>query len=423
MNCRKLITAIALAVTTSPLFAGLQMTPLSLVQAEKLALDRDTLMRSFSTRGQAFEEQAIASQTWSDPRLKFGALAVPLDTFDLDQEAMTQVILGYQQILPRGDSLAHRSGLMRAKASSEKFAAEKRRRQVLMHVRKAWLNVLLQEKSIDIINANRRLFEQLLDISQAFYASGRQHQQEVVQAELEISLVDDQLEKVRSALLVARAGLAKWLGEEYAQVPLVVTSVDDLLNKVPELALIRDALDTHPELQQVHAHIAAGRQKVRLAQEKYSPQWAFDVSYGKRSGQNRDGSDRADFVSAIISVDLPIFTAQKQDRELSASKQQLQATRYQFEDIKRLMLQRLQQVHARLQKLDDRIVLYKNNVLPQARQNADVALSGYQSSVVSFFTLTRARVTELNIRLAYLRLKVEHATTLAELNYLVGENG
>jgi len=291
-----------------------------------------------------------------------------------------------------------------------------------MSVRKAWLNVLLQEKSIEIIRGNRSLFEQMLDISQSFYASGRQHQQSVVQAQLEISLVDDQLEKVRTMLVVARASLAKWVGEEYTQTPLSNSNENDLLKALPELSEIIAALDTHPELLQANASIAISQQSVELSKDSYSPQWGFDVSYGKRFGEDMAGKDRPDFLSAMVSVDLPIFTAQKQDRELSARKQRLQASRYQFQDVKRLMVKRLQQVYGRLQKLNDRIELYKVSVLPQAKQNADVAFSGYQSGVVSFFTLTRARVTELNTRLADLRLKIEHASTFVELNYLVGES-
>jgi len=422
MNCRKLIIATTLVFFAAPALAELGVETLSLEQAEQLALERDTMVRSFSARQKAFDEEALASDTWADPRLKFGGTSLPVDTFNLDQEPMTRINLGYQQMLPRGDSLEHRSGLMNAKASKEKFAGEKRRRQVLMAVRKAWLNVLLQEKSIEIIRGNRSLFEQMLDVSQSFYASGRQHQQSVVQAQLEISLVDDQLEKVRTMLVVARANLAKWVGEEYAQTPLSDSNENDLLNTLPELNKIMSALNAHPELLQSNARIKISQQSVELSKDSYSPQWGFDVSYGKRYGEDLAGNDRPDFLSAMVSVDLPIFTEQKQDRQLSARKQRLQASRYQFQDVKRVMVKRLQQVYGRLEKLNDRIELYKISVLPQAKQNADVAFSGYQSGVVSFFTLTRARVTELNTRLADLRLKIEHATTFVELNYLVGES-
>jgi len=118
---------------------------------------------------------------------------------------------------------------------------------------------------------------------------------------------------------------------------------------------------------------------------------------------------------------LPVFTENKQDRNLSAAKQRLQAARYQQQDVKRVLLKRLQAVQGRLQKFKDRHLLYANKVLPQAKQNAEVSMSGYQSGVVSFFTLTRARVTELKTRLSDLQIDVAYNKAFAELQYLIGE--
>ena len=396
-------------------------TGLSLQEAEQLALQRDTVNKSFKQQAQAYSEQAKASDTWADPRIKFGTQAVPVDSFDLQQEPMTQVIVGYQQMLPRGDSLAYKSAAMMAMQRMELARADKRQREVLMKVRQAWLDVVLQEKSIRIIQENRGLFEQMLDISQAFYASGRQQQQDVVQAELEISLVDDRLEQARSKLIVAQARLAKWVGEENLQNGVAIDQANLQLPSLPSISKLETRLEQNPELIVIREKIVNQQKKLDIADEQYSPQWAFDVNYGLRSGNNPDGSSRADFLSAMVSLDLPVFTENKQDRMLSAEKQRLQAARYQQQDIKRQLLKRLQAVLGRLQKLKDRHQLYADKVLPQAKQNADVSMSGYQSGVVSFFTLTRARVTELKTRLSDLQIDVAYNKAFAELQYLIGE--
>ena len=401
--------------------ASLWAAGLTLQEAEQLALQRDTLDKSFKQQAQAYGEQAKAADTWADPRIKFGTQAVPVDSFDLQQEPMTQVIVGYQQMLPRGDSLEYKSEAMMAMQRMELARADKRRREVLMKVRQAWLDVVLQEKSIRIIQENRGLFEQMLDISQAFYASGRQQQQDVVQAELEISLVDDRLEQARSKLIVAQARLAKWVGEENLQNGVAAEQADLQLAALPSIDELEASLEQHPELIAIREKIINQQKKLAIADEQYSPQWAFDVNYGMRSGSNIDGSDRSDFLSAMVSLDLPIFTENKQDRNLSAEKQRLQAARYQQQDIKRQLLKRLQAVLGRLQKLKDRHQLYEDKVLPQAKQNADVSMSGYQSGVVSFFTLTRARVTELKTRLSDLQIDVAYNKAFAELQYLTGE--
>ncbi|HED33155.1 MAG TPA: TolC family protein [Gammaproteobacteria bacterium] len=421
-------SVVACATLPSVLIANAQVpmqqhsaSGLSLQEAEQFALQRDTLSKGFRRNEQAFNEQAIATDTWADPRIKLGAQAVPVDSFDLEQEAMTQLIVDYQQMLPRGDSLIHASESIQAMARAQSARAQQRDRVVLMKVRQAWLDVVLQKKSLDIILANRVLFEQMLDISQAFYASGRQQQQDVVQAELEISLVDDRLERARSELVVAQARLSRWVGEENMLRGVAVEHANLQLPEMPDMNELMQKLNINPELIAMRERVISQQKKLDLADDQYSPQWGFNVNYGFRSGINPDGGERSDFMTAMVTFDLPIFTENKQDRTVSAEKQRLQATRYQQLDVKRVLLRRLQAVVGKLQKLKDRNRLYRDKVLPQAEQNADVSMRGYQSGVVDFFTLTRAQVTELNANLANLQINVAYNKVYAELQYLTGE--
>lgn len=401
---------------SDPTFQGL-----TLKDAERLAVERDAVIKSLDQQALAFSEQAKAADSWPDPRIKFGAQAVPIDSFDLEQEPMTQVILGYQQMLPRGDSLDAAAASLSAKSRMQLAKLNSRKRDVLMKVRHAWLDVVLQSESIRIIQANRQLFVKMLDISQSHYAAGRQQQQDVVQAELEISLVDDRLQQAASKLIVARANLAKWVGEDNLQGD-VEFGIDDLQMKaVPDVQNKMQLINQHPELIAANEGIVSQQKKLDMANEQFSPQWGFDINYGKRSGENFDGSERDDFLTAMVTVDLPVFTDNKQDRNLSAEKQRLQATKYQQIDTQRVLHKRLIAIKGQLHKLNQRYKLYKNKVLPQARQNAEVSLSGYQSGVVSFFTLTRARITELNTRLSNLRIMVDYNKTYAELINLIGD--
>ena len=392
---------------------------MSLQDAERLALERDTIIKSIDQQALAFAEKSRSVEAWPDPRIKLGVQAVPVGSFDLEQEPMTQIVLGYQQMLPRGNSLTYASESMNAMSRMQTAKSAMRKREVLKHVRQAWLDVVFHNESIRIIQANRLLFSKMLDITQSYYAAGRQQQQDVVQAELEISLVDDRLEQALSKRIVAKANLAKWIGEENMDDALFVDKklkIKDL----PEIHLLSSTLQKNPELIAANERIVSQQKKLDMAEEQYKPQWGFDINYGQRSGNNPDGSERDDFVSAMVTLDLPLFTDNKQDRTVSAERQRLQAARYKQQDVNRMLVKRLNVINARLQKLDDRYQLYQEKVLAQAHQNSEVSLKGYQSGVVSFFTLTRARITELNTRLANLRIKVDYNKAYAELQYLIG---
>jgi len=395
---------------------------LSLQQAEQAALEQDPVIKSHLENARAFEDESVAAGEWPDPKLKFGFLSVPTDTYDLDQEPMTQFVLGYQQALPRGDSNRLMTAARQAQAQMKHADVALRQRMVQLNVRKAWYRVYLQDQSLKIIQQNRQLVKQQLRVSQSLYAAGKSQQQDVLQAELELSLLDDRIEQVGSMQQQSRAMLAKWVGDELAVLPLADPDGfprNAVHRDIDELLLV---LDDHPELKKTAAKIEASEKQVDLARQLYKPRWSFDVTYGRRDGVNMDGSDRADFLSALVNVDLPIFTEQNQDRILSARRSQLQAVRYEKTDTQLNLVASLKQTYARYSKLQQRVQLYDRQVLPQARQNARAAFNGYQSGVVSFNALTRARSAELKAELQHLNLMVEQAIAYAEIRFLAGED-
>ena len=394
---------------------------LTLDTAIQLALEADPIVKSHSHQINAFEEYSIAADSWADPKIKLGLVSLPTDSMELDQEPMTQLIFGYQQILPRGNTVEHEAGHLKAKAYEKDADLSLRQRMVRKNVRKAWMKVYLHEQSEKIIQKNRRLFKQQLNVSQSLYASGRNQQQDVLQAELELSLLDDQLQQVNSKIKQARAKLSKWVGAENSKLSLQVKSgqFNQPLSASIE-GLVR-MLNDYPLMAKYRAKEFASKEQLELAKQKYKPQWGFDISYGKRSGLNMDGSDRSDFVSTIINFDLPVFTSQKQDKVLSARQKQLLASKYEKQDIYLKAVSQLEQFYAEWQQLRKRVDLYDQRVLKQAKQNATAALNGYQSGVVSFITLTRARSAELKAELQRLNLIVEQSIVHADISYLVGE--
>ena len=79
--------------------------------------------------------------------------------------------------------------------------------------------------------------------------------------------------------------------------------------------------------------------------------------------------------------------------------------------------------HHLWQRLGEREELYKKSLLTAASNNSKVALNAYQSGVSEFNTLMRARITELDVRLEDLRIRVDRSIAQAHLLYVVGYPG
>lgn len=411
---RVLLTVFGLLCTSL-----VQAGELSLQEAEKIALSQDSLASGLHSSAMALSERAIADNTLPDPKIKLGLMNLPTDTFRRDQEAMTQMQFGIQQMIPRGNTLAIKSRRTSLMSQGVHSRATDRELQVLRDVRKDWLETFYWLQAGVIVKETRILFNQLVSITRSYYATGGRTQQDVIRAVLELGLLDDRKVNIRSREEQQRAMLMKWVGETKSGLPLSKIFPDLPVPAGKKELLAR--IDQHPRLRLRDAIVSTREAGVDLARQAYKPSWLVDVTYGKRDGNNNDGSERADFASAMLMFDVPLFTSKRQDKRLAASQHELAATIHERDDVRLTMISKLEQVSVDWMGLQERVKNYEKLLTPQAKANADAALKAYQSNKGNFTTLMRARITELETRLNELRVKVNYAKAQAELLYLAGE--
>ncbi|MDH3871247.1 MAG: TolC family protein [Gammaproteobacteria bacterium] len=391
---------------------------LTLAEAEQIALGDDPAVAASQARSQALREDAVAAGQLPDPKLKAGLFNLPLDSFDINQEPTTQLRLGLQQAFPRGATLQHRQRQGEWKATSEQAKADDESRKLIREVRNSFLELHYQLQAERVVTSTRSLFAQLVDITQAHYATGRVNQQDVLRADLELSRLADRATRILNDQEKARADLAKWIGSNASQ------TLDPHFPALPDLPSKQElaaALEQHPVIQAESARLESHHQAVQLAREQFKPGWGVGLEYRKRFGDNPNGSDRTDMMAAMVTVDLPLFPAKRQDRRLAASLQQAEAAQLTRADRLRELRAMLDADYASWQRLGERAALYETQLLIEARANVQASLKAYQSGVTEFSTLMRARITDLDVRLDDLRLRVDRAKTQARLLYLAGE--
>ena len=406
-----------LLCTASLLFAA-NLHALNLKQAEQLAIQSDPSIESFKATSRSFVDESVADNTLPDPKLRLGAVNVPVDTFDLDQEQMTQLKVGIQQNFPRGNSRALKQQQSRFLSRSALAMADDATLKILRDVRQNYLNLFYEVSAYQIIRETRRLFSELVKITESNYAAGRVNQQDVVLAGLELSRLDDRATKIQAREGTYRASLAQWIGDlawntissEFPDLPDLPGNVD--LNKL---------IPQHPLIRAEAAKVDASKQLKQIARQGYKPEWSLLFDYGYRSGNNPDGSERSDFVTAMVSMDIPLFTGNRQDKSVASSQQKITAARYEKDDRLRQLKQLYDNNFNLWQRLGEREELYKNSLLTAAKTNSKVALNAYQSGVSEFNTLMRANITELDVRLENLRIRVNRAIAKAQILYVTGD--
>lgn len=406
-------------ITQTPFAREAPGEVLTLGEAERLSLEDEPGMARFNASAEALAQRATADAQLPDPKFRFGLMNFPTDTFNRTQEPMTQVQLGIQQAFPRGDSLAVKARRTEVLSGAQRELATDRGLKILQELRLSWLELYYWLGAQLIIEQNRGLFTQLVQVTQHQYAVGKHNQQDVIRAQLELSLLDDRLEKIGIRQEQSRAELGRWLGADHGRRPL-----PEQFPRLPELAdrgSLEAALIEHPLIRADRSKVIAGQQAVALAREAYKPGWALGVNYGFRGGETPNGRERADFLSASVTVDLPIFRDKRQDRSLAASQYELEAMRFARDERLRELRQKLDSHYAQWWRLGERAALYANTLQTQAQENAQASLLAYQNDNADFAALTRARITELDTQLKALRIRVDRAKAQARLLYLAGD--
>ncbi len=392
---------------------------LSLDAAIKIAIERDPKLLAIQKQADAFREAAVAANALPDPKIKLGLMNVPTDTWAFNQEPMTQKQIGIQQMFPAGDTLEYKSRRELSMASMEDASAANQLAILKRDMRQAWLDLYYWQYAEKITRETRSLLAKFMSVTESNYAAGRQQQQDVIRAELELELIQDKLDDIAAQQAVIKAKLVKMVGQEMATDMIAQT-----LPSLPELVNFnqhRTQLESHPMLQMQQARVDASQHGVSIAEQSYKPNWMLDVTYGFReTAQN--GVDRPDFASVMVLFDLPLFGGNLQDRKVSASKFRRLAASEDLELKRRELAREYESKYAEWQQVSARVARYHKTLIPKARENSEAALSAYQSDRGKFTMLMRAMMTKLDIELKAQRLAVKQRKLQSALLYLLGEN-
>jgi outer membrane protein TolC len=390
---------------------------LTIQEASQLGLINDYTLQAIQARSLSMSELSVAAQRLPDPKLKLGVANLPTDTFNFGQEPMTQAVIGIQQMFPRGQTRSLNSARITESVARSDAEAVDRTYLVLLAVRETYIRVFLHRQRQNILQQSIAIFSDLAEITRDYYANGRAHQQDVVQAQLELSKVRERLARIQQQEEQARARLAERIGADAYR--NLTENWPEVGQPSPKKSI--EALAEHPRIQAWQHEIAKSRTSEEIARQAYKPGFAVDLAYGGRSGQNIDGSNRSDFLSVFVSMDIPLFTKNRQDRVLASSIAETSATEYARDDVYRSMKARINEYVATLTREQERMAMYQEYLLPQAEFNAEAAFEDYQDAIGDLTTLMRARIGEYEIKLDYATLRADEIITRARLLYLQGE--
>lgn len=405
------------------LVSSAEAEPLTLNTAMQLATSRNAGLAAQQQRAQALAEHAAWAGDLPNPVLNMGALNVPVDSWSRSQEAMTQMQLGLSQQVPFPGKRRLLTRSAEAEAGAASLEAVEWRQQLLLAVQHRWWNLFYLDHALAAEARNRQLLQQLVDVAESKYRVGKGLQQDVLLAQLELSRLLDSEYQLQAARQQAQAALNALLNRS-ADAPIeIADAAVEELPEVPDLQpLLDEAAGKRARILAMQQHLDAAESRTAYAEHNDYPDFKISASYGLRRGINpATGGKRADLASVQLSMDLPWFNGDRQDKQLAQRQAEQAGQILQTQDVQAQVAAEIVQAVSLFRQARAQVVLYQSGILPQAEQTVASMRAGYAVNKVDFLNLVRAQVGLYNDETRYWRALADARQALADIRAATGK--
>ena len=399
-----LVTVPAVVPADDPLTFDRALT-IAEQQAPSLSAEADGIESVRSSRS--------AAGRLPDPRLFVGIENLPVSgppAWTLDEEPMTMGRIGIMQEVPNAAKRRAEVEMADAAVARAEAARAIERLRVRRETAIAWIRRYHLERKNALLDEFERENRLLADGINAQLAAGEAIAPETVMPKQEAAMLADRRDELAAAIARGIAAMRRWLGDA-ADAPLAGTPPAFVI----EHQHLRHRLEQHPELAAFTSMSAEAQAGIHAADAAKTPDWGVELAYGRRDPAF------GDMVSLQVSIDLPLFTARRQDPLVAARLAQLNRIDAERQTMLRehgVELESEVADHERLQRAVER---QQQRFIPLAREKADLTLSAYGAGTTDLTAVLAARRELIEARWRAIDLESQLAQLEARLHYAYGE--
>ena len=374
------------------------------------ALERNPEVQEAARMVEAKHARVPQAGALPDPVLMYGVenegRPVPFET--LGTNGFSDVYVGFTQEIPFHGKRGLREKVASEEASAEEWRYEGIRRRVAAQVAETYYDLYATHAALGIVDESVRLLDQLTKVARARLAVGQASQQDVLDAEVELSRLEERKSTLERRRATTEAALQRLLlrtapaplgpPAPVLRTPLVAT-LDELLAR---------AEHESPVVHEAETRTSKAERTVDLARKERLPDFGVKVAY-----YNRGGLDP--WYSFGGTLSLPVYAGRKQKQAILEANADLGAARSAREAAVSEVRFEVTEAYFMASTADQLLRLYDEGILKQARLSLDSAIAQYQVGKVDFLTLVSSWRRLLDYNLAYHEQLAEHEKALARL--------
>jgi len=284
-----------------------------------------------------------------------------------------------------------------------------------------YFQLVLDQALSDVNAENVQNLDQVVRVTETAYSGSAVPQTDVISAEFNLAVARQLQRQYLTAVQNDETALNLQLYRPVGE-PLVVdrTLKLEALN-YPLDALTDRAYTVRQEILEAALAERNANTALYLAKMEYLPDFTAGVQYddylvpsfAPKPSQTRDWV-------GIVGFNLPVFFWLRQDEDVARAKANLAAARSDQALIKIQTAAAVATLYRSAQYAYETAILYRDSLIPLARQNFRVALTAYQSGKIDFVTLSTVLQSEYAARVNYLQAANQFLAGEVSLEQAIG---
>ncbi len=367
----------------------------------------------------AAETRISQASALPDPVLSVNILNLPISNLGFDQEPMTGKQVVFKQGIPFPGKLRLKAQITEVGVSLSKDQYAEATNALIRGISNTYYDLLFIDAAISTIDKNQQLLREFLKVAEQKYAVGKGLQQDVLKAQVELSLMTERIINLRQKREKLEAALNFLLNRPAEQEVGALTQPLFTARSLSYKELKDLALDNRPLLKLWGNRLAQNERRIDLARKNLLPDFAVTAAYTQRSIL-QNGQGGADFLTTGISLNLPIYARSKQKQQVNEQRIIRRSLEERRESVQKTVERDIDNALTEMNKTAKLVELYRSGIVPQAGQSLESSLTGYQTDKVDFLTLISSQMTLLNLELEYVRLISTYHKNITDLEFIIG---
>lgn len=385
-----------------------------------IALKNNPSLKAYQFQSNAMQQKIKPSKALDDPMLSIGIMNLPTN-FSFGQDMMTMKQIGIHQNFSVSKKYFLKSNIAQKEFEASVYQTKAQELFITKQVKQQYYDLYAQTKAIEITQNSIELLKTYIEIANTKYSTGQGTQQDVFKAQVELTKMQSELIKMKSMKENMIAAFNTLLYRNISDSVVIPTEIKFQKIDLQMDSLVKDAFQNNPELLSLKKILNRDSIAFKLAETSKIPDFSAELWYGQRQALMPDGKKAPDMLGFSFGLTLPVYSKQKQNPFIAESQINIQTSQSQIEVLQNEIKLMLHHVMTEILKNEKLISLYEKQLIPQAIENLNSGIIGYQQNKIDFMTLTDNFISLYNYRIQYYQLIADYYKAITELETLTGK--